>query len=221
MTHSKLQAAGWTVLLTAWAAMPAMAQTGYATVNPSGSHRSSVAGRATYSASGTIQQVSAQTSSVVHAQNTQAPQAAPGRLPAHPHAAPAYGYPAAGYGAYGNAPVPLELGYGPRAGVAAVPAQNGYPYLNAPLYTSPRQNIPYQVGGTIVPNQAFAPHEMLYEHDYKALYPPYSYKVSGGWVVTPWGVYSKDHWKLQGTEVKVKYRSKIPFHAHFKKPLIR
>ena len=29
-----------------------------------------------------------------------------------------------------------------------------YPYLNAPMYSSPRQNIPYQVGGAVITNQA-------------------------------------------------------------------
>ena len=28
----------------------------------------------------------------------------------------------------------------------------GYPYLNAPLYSSPVQNVPYQVGGTLITN---------------------------------------------------------------------
>ena len=86
-------------------------------------------------------------------------------------------------------------------------AAPGYPYLHAPLYPSPEPNVPYQTGLTLVTNQALAPHEMLYPHEYKALYPPYYYRVKGSWVVTPWGVWSHDRWKLQGTEVEVEYRS--------------
>ena len=94
----------------------------------------------------------------------------------------------------------------------------GYPYLNAPLYTSPVQNVPYQVGGTLITNQAFAPHEMLYPHTYHAIYPPYYYQVKGSWMISPWGVWSRDTWRLQGTEVKVKYRSRIPLLAGFVAP---
>jgi hypothetical protein len=56
---------------------------------------------------------------------------------------------------------------------------------------------------------------MLYPHSYKALYGPFSYKVQGDWVVTPFGVWSTEHWKLQGTEVSVKYKSRIPLSAGF------
>ena len=94
----------------------------------------------------------------------------------------------------------------------------GYPYLNAPLYTSPVQNVPYQVGGTLITNQAFAPHEMLYPHTYRAIYPPYYYQVKGSWMIGPWGVWSRDTWRLQGTEVKVKYRSHIPLLTGFLAP---
>ena len=94
----------------------------------------------------------------------------------------------------------------------------GYPYLNAPLYSSPVQNVPYQVGGTLITNQAFAPHEMLYPHTYHAIYPPYYYSVKGSWMISPWGVWSRDTWRLQGTEVKVKYRSRIPLLTGFVAP---
>lgn len=93
-----------------------------------------------------------------------------------------------------------------------------YPYLNAPMYTSPRQNIPHQVGAAVYTNQAFAPHEMLHEHTYKAMYPPYYHKVNGHWVVTPWGVWSAENWELQGTEVTVKYRRHKPPFNLFTKP---
>ena len=69
-----------------------------------------------------------------------------------------------------------------------------------------------QVGGTKFTNQAFAPHEMLYAHSYRALYPPYYYKVKGSWIWTPFGMESHDKWQLQGTEVKVNYRTSFsPF----------
>ncbi len=96
--------------------------------------------------------------------------------------------------------------------------QEGYVQLNAPLYTSPRQDIPIQVGGTMITNPAFAPHEYLYAHDYNALYGPFYHRARGQWVITPWGVRTKEKWDLVGTEVKVKYRSKIPFWAGFAPP---
>lgn len=94
----------------------------------------------------------------------------------------------------------------------------GYPYLDAPLYPSPSQRVPYQMGGTMITNQAFAPHEMLYPHEYRAMYGPFYYKVRGSWFVWPWGVESHDRWELQGTEVKVKYSSKIPLFSRFTRP---
>jgi hypothetical protein len=104
----------------------------------------------------------------------------------------------------------------------AVPADQmtspGYPYLNAPLYPSAQQNVPIQAGSTVITNQAFAPHEMLHSHTYRALYPPYYHRVKGKWMVTPWGVWSHDHWVLQGTQVEVKYRSKVPFLSLFNPP---
>ncbi|QDT14904.1 hypothetical protein [Alienimonas californiensis] len=96
--------------------------------------------------------------------------------------------------------------------------QEGYVALNAPLYPSPRQDIPIQVGGTMITNPAYAPHEYLYAHDYNALYGPFYHRARGHWVVTPWGVRNREKWDLVGTEVKVKYRSKIPFMAGFAPP---
>ena len=82
-----------------------------------------------------------------------------------------------------------------------------YPQIPAPLYPSPQPNTPTYSGGTMITNQAFSPHEMLYPHTYKAMYGPFYYKVKGGWMLTPLGVRSHDRWELQGTEVTVKYRS--------------
>jgi len=85
-----------------------------------------------------------------------------------------------------------------------------YPQLNAPLYPSPVQNVPTWTGGTVITNQAFAPHELLYPHNYHAMYGPFYYQVKGCWVWTPFGMRQHERWTLQGTEVKVKY------HSHFK-----
>lgn len=92
-------------------------------------------------------------------------------------------------------------------GAMMMPPQQCYPQMHAPLYPCPVPNVPAYVGGTVYTNQAFAPHEMLYAHKYKALFPPFYYKVSGKWWWTPFGMESHDRWELQGTEVKVKYRS--------------
>ena len=84
-----------------------------------------------------------------------------------------------------------------------------YPQLNAPMYPVPQPNIPAGVGGAAYTNQALAPHEMLHEHEYRAMYPPYYYKVNGVWWWTPFGMESHDRWKLQGTFVNVKYHSQF------------
>ena len=111
------------------------------------------------------------------------------------------------YGPYGFSKVHEKHGHyiGPVGQVNYPPG--GYPYLNASLYPSPRPNIPYQVGATLITNQALAPHEMLYPHTYKALYPPYYHKTRGFWLWTPLGVWSHQHQSPDGTLVKVKYRS--------------
>jgi len=90
-----------------------------------------------------------------------------------------------------------------------------------PLYPAPKPGIPQQVGGTAFVHQAFHPHEMLYAHRYKSMYGPYYYKVDGGWMLTPFGVWSKENWKLQGTTVDVKYKSHISPFALFHRPVIR
>lgn len=106
-----------------------------------------------------------------------------------------------------GAPAPVTAG-GHHAVV--IQEQAGYVKLDAPLYPVPRPNIPYQVGSTMITNQALAPHEMLYPHSYRALYPPFYYRVRGHW----WGAFGCSHaydrWELEGTEVEVKYSSHIP-----------
>ncbi|MCG6157050.1 hypothetical protein [Rubinisphaera margarita] len=103
-----------------------------------------------------------------------------------------------------------------KLGPVAHAPSPGYPQLNAPLYPSPQPMTPIYAGGTMITNQAFSPHEMLYPHQYKAMYGPYYYKVRGSWYLTPLGVRSHDRWELQGTEVSVKYRSHYkPFSFYF------
>lgn len=100
-------------------------------------------------------------------------------------------------------------------GAMMMPPREQYPQMHAPMYPCPVPNVPAYVGGTAYTNQAFAPHEMLYPHQYKSLYPPFYYKVRGGWWWTPFGMESHDKWELQGTEVKVKYRSSYrPFSGY-------
>jgi hypothetical protein len=98
------------------------------------------------------------------------------------------------------------------AGVAA--AQPGYVYVGSSMYPSPQPNIPIWTGSTFVPTPALAPHEMLYPHTYRALYPPFYHRVKGHYYWTPFGIKSHEKWQLQGTMVQVKYRSHYPLGFH-------
>lgn len=128
--------------------------------------------------------------------------------------------PAPGGGQYAPQPIarmashpqPGRATYRPRV------AHGQYPQLSAPLYPCPQQDIPAQVGGTMMTNPVFAPHELMHEHEYRALYPPFYYRVRGNWLLTPFGMESHDKWELQGTEVKVKYSSRIPLRTLFMAP---
>ena len=102
----------------------------------------------------------------------------------------------------------------------SVPTTAGFARLSAPLYPSPVQNIPHQVGGVVITNPALAPHEMLYEHEYRALYPPFYYRVKGWWAWTPFGVESHDKWELMGTEVRVRYKSRPSLLQRIADPFI-
>lgn len=106
------------------------------------------------------------------------------------------------------------------AGRNAKPQQavKGYPRLAASMYPCPRPGIPAQVGTTVYTNQAFAPHEMLYAHEYRSMYGPFYYRVKGNWIWTPFGMESHDKWELLGTEVKVKYRSSFSLGSLFFPP---
>lgn len=101
------------------------------------------------------------------------------------------------------------------------PSTHGYPYLNAPLYPTTQPNILHQTGSTMITNQALNPHEMLYPHKYHAMYGPFYYKVNGHWATLPWGIWSSENWRLQGTHVNVNYRSKRRFLSGFHPPSIR
>ena len=89
------------------------------------------------------------------------------------------------------------------------------------MYPYPRQNVPHQVGGNVITNQAFYPQEMLYPHEYRAMYPPFYYRVEGHFSMMPFGMWSKERWTLQGTDVRVKYRSHYAPFSGFKPPVLR
>ena len=108
-----------------------------------------------------------------------------------------------------------------QGGYYPMSSQGQYPQTGAALYPSPVPGIPQQMGGAAIMNQAFHPHEMLYAHEYHAMYPPYYYKVNGGFMVTPFGVWSHEDWKLEGTKVDVKYKSHISPFALFHPPFSR
>ncbi len=102
-----------------------------------------------------------------------------------------------------------------------VQSHQGYTQLGAPMYPSPVQHVPPQIGGTLITNPAFAPQEMLYTHNYKAMYPPFYYKVRGSWYWTPWGIRSHDVWELRGTEVSIQYKKHYPWRQPFTPPVFR
>ena len=140
--------------------------------------------------------------------------------------------PVSGVTSRGGAAIPNHMATGQHQMVAApmpgamMPAPapmppRQYPQMHAPMYPTPVPNVPVQVGGTVYSNQAFAPHEMLYPHEYRALYAPFFYKVSGKWCWTPWGIESHDKWELQGTEVRVKYHDHYSLFSGFCPPASR
>jgi len=133
-----------------------------------------------------------------------------------------YSYPASSTSPAG----PVDMGGGvmtpqPSGGYYPMSSGGQYPQTGAALYPSPVPGIPQQMGGAAIMNQAFHPHEMLYPHEYHAMYPPYYYKVNGGFMVTPFGVWSHEDWHLQGTRVDVKYKSHISPFTLFHPPFSR
>ncbi len=119
-------------------------------------------------------------------------------------------------GAMGPQMMPGQM---PPGAMMMPPPRQQYPQMHAPMYPCPVPNVPTYVGGTTYTNQAFAPHEMLYPHKYKSLYPPFYYKVHGKWWWTPFGMESHDTWELQGTEVTVNYRSSYRWFSGFHPPV--
>lgn len=117
-------------------------------------------------------------------------------------------------------PTPMSAVAGPAPVYTAVPSQPGYVQLGAPLYPSPRPNIPIETGATFITNQALAPHEMLYPHTYRSMYGPYYHRVTGTYFWTPMGMRTHEKWELQGTMVTVKYRSQQPFFKRLAAPTI-
>jgi len=109
----------------------------------------------------------------------------------------------------------------PQGGYYPMSSQGRYPQTGAALYPSPIPGIPQQMGGAAIMHPAFHPHEMLYGHEYHAMYPPYYYKVNGGFLVSPFGVWSHEDWKLEGTRVDVKYNSHISPFTLFHPPFSR
>lgn len=133
-----------------------------------------------------------------------------------------YTYPASSMSPAG----PVDTGGGmmtsqPAGGYYPMSSGGQYPQTGAALYPAPVPGIPQQMGGAAIMNQAFHPHEMLYAHEYHAMYPPYYYKVNGGFMMTPFGMWSHEDWKLQGTRVDVKYNSHISPFTLFHPPFHR
>ncbi|GIX04078.1 MAG: hypothetical protein KatS3mg113_1084 [Planctomycetaceae bacterium] len=104
--------------------------------------------------------------------------------------------------------------------VAAPPVQQGSVHLGAALYPAPQPQVPGYAGVTYITNHALAPHEMLYPHTYRALYPPYYHRVKGSYMWTPFGMKNHETWELQGTMVQVKYRSHPPLLKGGHAPII-
>ena len=119
-----------------------------------------------------------------------------------------YGLPAAPQDPQAAPTVPIP-GYG-----NVTPTNTRRPI--APLYPAPVQYTPPRNGGAIITNQALAPHEMLYPHEYDAMYGPYYYTVKGGFIWTPLGVRTHEKWELQGTRVNVKYHDRIKLFSGYK-----
>lgn len=120
---------------------------------------------------------------------------------------------------YQMAPQPMSGPVAEQSYYAPV-SHPGYVQLGAPLYPSPRPNIPVETGITYITNQALAPHEMLYPHTYRSMHGPFYHRVTGAYVWTPFGMRTHEKWELQGTMVQVKYRSQQPFLKRMSAPSI-
>jgi len=116
--------------------------------------------------------------------------------------------------------VPVHVVSAQQAAAMQGAYQVGPPRQGASMYPAPRPGIPAHVGGTAIHNAAFHPHEMMHAHRYRALYGPYYHKVKGCWVLSPFGIWSKENWKLTGTMVDVQYKSRISPFAMFRRPVV-
>lgn len=172
-----------------------------------------------------------QTSASPDANGLQPAQSAPQPLPVQ-YTAPAtqvsgpqyYSASPAQFASAQSSGVPVHTVGFPGSGRHLPMIQNTVPMgggSGAALYPSPHAGIPREVGGATIVNHAFHPHEMMYAHKYKSMYGPFYYKVRGKWMVTPFGVWSKENWKLQGTQVEVNYKSHISPFAKFRPPILR
>jgi hypothetical protein len=85
-----------------------------------------------------------------------------------------------------------------------------HPQLNSSLYPCPRPDVPVEVGSTLITNQAFYPHEMLYGHQYRAIYPPFYYENKCGITCLPF--FPRPC--IAGTVVTVKYKTCLPCGFH-------
>jgi hypothetical protein len=66
------------------------------------------------------------------------------------------------------------------------------------------------VGSTVITNQALYPHEMLYAHKYRAIYPPFYYENKCGLTCLPF--FPRPC--VAGTVVTVKYKTCLPCGFH-------
>ncbi len=95
--------------------------------------------------------------------------------------------------------------------------EQGRPH--GPLYSCPQPYVPIETGGTIITNPAFDPHEMLYCHTYRAIYPPFFYKYK--WSSRMRGndaPAEKERLKVYGTRVRVHYSGDYPLFTWFLPP---
>jgi len=213
MARTTFRAAACTVILSAWSLNSAFAQTSGTTLNSSQAAPAPPPAAAPVSQSGTSNEAAGRASFGRVGDEQPAPQSA--ATSGNPSVEQA-GY-HAGVIVHHPGPVPAPR-YLPPYAPGIIPSQ--YPNLNAPLYPCPLPNIPYQTGGALITNQALNPHEMLYPHTYRSVYPPYYYEVHGGWKLFPWGVCQSEHWRLRGTVVTVKYSSSIGLFSGYVPPAL-
>lgn len=199
MARTTFRATACLVILSAWTLNSSFAQTQPTTTNNPGGTSASMSTGGSQAA----QQRTGQ-GYLDEAEEASAPAPFRASTPARP--VQQAGFHHAGVYTHWPIPVPAPM-YLPQGAAQITP--NGYPSLNAPLYPVPLPNIPYQTGGSLITNQALDPHEFLYPHTYRSIYPPYYYQVSGAYKVFPWGVSQSERWRLRGTLVTVKYNSSI------------